>query len=406
MTDAVITGYSLVSPLGNTPEEFSRRMFAGESGVRGVNSLGVDAEFPVGAAGFIEGLPLPPLRDGLYRLESEIVLDHLLNDFLRQYGAWAPVDAVIFGTNDGGYRFHDVYKFHRRLDQLDPEGLNTEHGINFLMNRLVPHGQRDLPAGDKVSCSNACASGLVALGYARQRIASGEAERVLVICNEPRVRAEDLMRFVSLGAISRDKGDPAKASRPFTKSRSGFVKGEGAGMILLESRTAAEKRNAKVLAAVKSCAQTSDAFRLTDGREDALGVIRAMQLALERAGLRADQIDVVSAHGTSTYKNDLLETVALKKVFGEHAARVPVSALKSQIGHLNHACSLVETIAAVMMLENQRFAPTINQDDPDPECDLDYVPNESRPAKINYLMKNSTGFGGINASLILGAEKS
>jgi 3-oxoacyl-[acyl-carrier-protein] synthase II len=210
------------------------------------------------------------------------------------------------------------------------------------------------------------------------------------------------MNFYLLHALTSDEVAPQKASRPFSKTRSGFVKSEGSASLLLESEKAVKERGAKPLAQVCGYGMTSDAYRITDGREDGLCVAKAMELAIQSAGLTIDDIDYINAHGTSTPLNDRVETAAIKRVFGERAYKIPVSSLKSQIGHSTVAAGGSESIACVSMLQKQMLAPTINYDEPDPECDLDYVPNVSRKADVNYILSNNLGFGGQNASLVFG----
>jgi 3-oxoacyl-[acyl-carrier-protein] synthase II len=255
-----------------------------------------------------------------------------------------------------------------------------------------------------VSINGACSSGNQALGMAMQRIRDGEWTRALVGGVDARCSAPNLMNFHMLGALCTDDVDPATASRPFSKDRSGFIRGEGAASLILETRAAAEARGAKILATLKGYANTTDANRLTDGRDDALCVKKAMTWAVEDAGLRLDEISAISAHGTSTQLNDRLESKAIKEVFLEGAHKIPVSSLKSQIGHSTVAAGAIEAISCVMMLREQRLGPTLNYRIPDPECDLDYVPNESRAAKIEYILSNNFAFGGQNACLVFGRE--
>jgi 3-oxoacyl-[acyl-carrier-protein] synthase II len=188
-----------------------------------------------------------------------------------------------------------------------------------------------------------------------------------------------------LGALCDEEIEAAKASRPFAKDRCGFVRGEGAATLVIETRAAAEERGAEILATLRGYANTTDANRLTDGRDDALCVKKAITWAIEDAGLRLEDIDAISAHGTSTSLNDRLETKAIKEVFGSRAYQVPVTSLKSQIGHSTVAAGAIEAVSCVLMLRAQKLAPTINYNIPDPECDLDYVPNQSRAAKLNYI---------------------
>jgi len=207
------------------------------------------------------------------------------------------------------------------------------------------------------------------------------------------------MNFHLLGTLSTDPGPATQVSRPFSAGRSGFVLGEGAATLVLEERTAAERRGATILGSIAGYATTSDSYRVTDGRSDVRGAIAAMRGAVEDAG--SEQIDAISAHGTSTRMNDRLETLAIEAAFGPAARSIPVISLKSQIGHCLAAAGALEAVASILMLAEQKLAPTINYTERDPECDLDYVPNRSREASINTILSNNFGFGGQNSCVVL-----
>jgi 3-oxoacyl-[acyl-carrier-protein] synthase II len=206
--------------------------------------------------------------------------------------------------------------------------------------------------------------------------------------------------FAAAKALTTNNGDPARASRPFDRMRDGFVMAEGAGLLVIESEEHALQRGATILAELAGYGATSDAFHITQPAEDGSGAVRAMQKALAAAGLQPDDIDYLNAHGTSTPMNDKLETLAIKKVFGEYAYELPVSSTKSMTGHLLGAAGAVEAGVCVMALQNQVIPPTANYETPDPDCDLDYVPNSARSAQLEAVMTNSLGFGGHNASLV------
>jgi 3-oxoacyl-[acyl-carrier-protein] synthase II len=209
--------------------------------------------------------------------------------------------------------------------------------------------------------------------------------------------------FAGMGAmraISTRNDEPERASRPFDAERDGFILGEGAGVVVLESLEFAQARGANILAELRGYGVTNDAFHISAPVEDGSGAARCMQLALEDSGLAPEEIDYINAHGTSTRLNDKTETMAIKTVFGPRAYQVPVSSTKSMIGHLTGASGAVEAVFCVQTLHADMIPPTINYENPDPECDLDYVPNQARPAKVNHVMSNSFGFGGHNATLI------
>jgi len=206
--------------------------------------------------------------------------------------------------------------------------------------------------------------------------------------------------FENMHALSRRNDDPQGASRPFDATRDGFVMGEGSGMLILEDLEFAKARGATILAEIVGYASTGDAYHVTEPAPGGVGLVRAMRRALEKAGLRPDQVDYINAHGTSTPYNDLTETQAIKTCFGEHAYRLAISSTKSMIGHTLGAAGAVEAVISIMTILTGVIPPTINLHHPDPECDLDYVPNKARQATVNVAMSNSMGFGGHNACLI------
>jgi 3-oxoacyl-[acyl-carrier-protein] synthase II len=258
---------------------------------------------------------------------------------------------------------------------------------------------------EMVSLNSACATGNQTIGIAYQGLKAGRWTRVLVGGVDARCEASNYLNFNMLGALTTDDVPPEKASRPFSKDRSGFVRGEGAAALVMETRESAEQRGAKILAVVSGYGCTSDAYRLTDGREDGASVIHAMQEAIHTAGLTPDDIDYINAHGTSTPLNDRLETFSIKQLFKEKAYKTPVSSIKGQIGHSTIAASSIEAVACLLMLKNQLASPTINYNIPDPECDLDYVPNQSRPMRLRHVLSNSIGFGGQNTCAVFSKDE-
>lgn len=401
MNEVFVTAHGCLTPLGASAD-FERRMFAGESGVRSLADIFTDSDVPISCAGLLSPDIFPPLSENNYSAETENLIKKMLQSSLFFDKTWRPVDFVIYGSNSGVPKFGDIQKFHHRKESVNLQNLSPEFGLKVILNQLYSMGQPVLTQAQTSICVNNCITGIAAISYAFQRISLGENNRILIVCDEGRVRAEELLKYHAIGALSREKGEPTGVSRPFSKSRSGFVKGEGAGFLVLESRRSVEKNKAEAFAKVLGCGQANDAWRLTDGREDVRGMTSAMQKALSVAKIRSSDISYINAHGTSTFKNDYLETKGVKEVFGSKAYDIPVSSLKSQIGHLNYACGIVEVVACVSMLQKQMAAPTLNLNDPDPNCDLYYVPHKSEKMEIRYILKNSFGFGGSNASLILG----
>ncbi|MBW3543295.1 MAG: beta-ketoacyl-ACP synthase II, partial [Planctomycetes bacterium] len=250
--------------------------------------------------------------------------------------------------------------------------------------------------------ATACASATNAIGDAFKLIQNGMADVMITGGTEAAVTPMGLSGFARMNALSTRNDDPEKASRPFDRDRDGFVLSEGSGILVLEDYEHARRRGAPVLAEILGYGMSSDASHMTAPDPVGRGAARAMQAALRDAGVHPDQIDYINAHGTSTPLGDVAETNAIKTVFEAHAARVAVSSTKSQLGHLLGASGGVETVVCVLALETQAIPPTINLDQPDPACDLDYVPNEARQARVERVLKNSFGFGGHNACLVLG----
>jgi 3-oxoacyl-[acyl-carrier-protein] synthase II len=255
--------------------------------------------------------------------------------------------------------------------------------------------------GHASSVSTACAAGAQAIGEAAEVVRRGDAEVMLAGGAEAPITALSLGAFCVMRALStRSNHDPARASRPFDGLRDGFVPGEGAAVLVLERLSNARRRGARLLAEIVGYAASSDAFHVTAPDPEGHGAARAIRRALQRAKLDPQQVDYINAHATSTPVGDLAETMAIKQVFGEYAASVPISATKSMIGHLTGAAGAVEAAATILSLQHSLIPPTINQEQPDPACDLDYVPNTARPAALQVAISNSFGFGGVNAVLV------
>jgi len=255
--------------------------------------------------------------------------------------------------------------------------------------------------GPNLSVVTACATGTHAIGEAFRIIQRGEADVMVAGGTESAITPLSIAGFAAARALSTQNDEPERASRPFEKNRNGFVMGEGAGILILEELEHAKRRGAKILAEVVGYGTSGDAYHMTAPAPEGEGAARAIENAIRDAGIRPEDIDYINAHGTSTKFNDLFETMAIKRVFGEHAYRVKISSIKSMIGHLLGAAGGVEVVSSVKTIETGIIPPTINYEEPDPECDLDYTPNEAAKADVRYVLKNSFGFGGTNACLIL-----
>ncbi len=410
MREVAITGAGVVCPLGNDLESFGREMFAGASGVRDLRGDRVSPGFPVpyGGTVCVEDLdaPVPSAALSNDRLFAAVATLQALASLPGDL----PVDAVVYGTAESV----DLPALEETLSGETPglappadrperwSRLRAEGPLEVIGELLSGRGHGALDASRQISISSACATGNQALGLAFHRIRHGHWRRALAGAVDTRLNMSSLMCFHMLSALMTEDCPPEKASRPFSIDRAGFVRSEAAATFVLENLESAEARGAEILALITGYGHTSDAYHFTEGRPDGEAVIAALAAAIRDAGLEPDAIDAISAHGTSTPLNDRLETAAIKEVFGPRAYRVPVSSLKSQLGHSTIAAGAVEAAACLLMLREQRLAPTINyrEDEIDPECDLDYVPNRSRPAKLRRILSNSFGFGGHNACLV------
>jgi 3-oxoacyl-[acyl-carrier-protein] synthase II len=255
--------------------------------------------------------------------------------------------------------------------------------------------------GPNMAVVTACATGTNALGEAAEAIRRGQADAILAGGSEASIVPIAMAGLSVMGALSKRNGEPQRASRPFDKERDGFVMGEGAAVLLLESLDYALARGARILAEISGYGSTNDAYHISAPAENGAGAAACMKLALENAGLEPKQISYINAHGTSTPLNDKSETAAIKTVFGDWAYKIPVSSTKSMTGHLLGASGALEGLICVKVLLEGILPATINYESPDPMCDLDYVPNTARPAQVQHIMSNSFGFGGHNATIIL-----
>jgi 3-oxoacyl-[acyl-carrier-protein] synthase II len=307
---------------------------------------------------------------------------------------------VIVGSGIGGMIVYDTE--HRKLIEKGPRRISPFF-IPMMIPDIVP-GQISIKYGLKgpnYSSVSACASGAHAIGLGMIHIQRGDADIMVVGGTEGVVTQMAFAAFSNAKALSTRNDDPSKASRPFDKDRDGFVIGEGAGIVILEELEHAKKRGARIYAEFSGFGFTSDAYHITAPHPEGDGAIRAMRLAVKDSRLSPDTVDYVNAHGTSTGLNDKTETLAIKAAFGDHARRLQISSNKSMIGHLLGASGAVEFVATALTLNRGVIPPTINYQTPDPECDLDYVPNEARTSVVKAAVSNSFGFGGHNVSLCL-----
>jgi 3-oxoacyl-[acyl-carrier-protein] synthase II len=421
MRRVVITGMGVITPLGHSVAELFRSQVAGESGVGPITHFDAST-FPTRIAAEVRDFDLsrhvdqPELwasaceASRFAAAAAKMALDDaglLTGQDRRRFGVYLGTGEathevpVLLGlvarTYQPELRDVDAVEMARLGAQHYTAGGQHEQELHMASAHLAEYF--DLQ-GPNYSCLTACAAGTQAVGEALELIRRGEAELMLAGGAHSMIYPMGVTGFNLLTALSTHNGEPAKASRPFDLRRDGFVLGEGAGVVILEELEHARRRGAPIHAELTGYGSTADAFRVTDSHPEGRGAIACVRAALRDARLAPEDIGYINAHGTSTRLNDLVETVTIKKVFGEHAKRVPISSTKSMLGHLIGAAGAVELIISVEAMRQGVLPPTINQETPDPECDLDYIPNEAREAKVRHVLSESFGFGGQNAALI------
>lgn len=404
----VITGMGVVTALGNALESFWTGLLEGKSGV-GPLTLFDTTDFKVHFGGQVRDWN----PDALFGTKEARRLDRFaqfallaaqsaVEDSGIDFSRMEPYRAgVMIGSGIGG--LHEFEEQHRNLIEKGPSRISPFTIPKLMVN--AASGQVSIKYGIKGPTSavaTACASAANAIGDAFRWIQSGAADAMITGGSEAAITHMGLGGFASMRALSTRNDDPPRASRPFDKDRDGFVLAEGAGALILEEESLAKARGARIYAELLGYGMSADGSHITAPDEEGRGAARAMRNCLEDARRPADGIDYINAHGTSTPLGDLAETKAMKSVFGAHAKRLMISSTKSQLGHLLGASGGVELVASALAIHRGQIPPTINLDTPDPECDLDYVPNVAREARVDYAMSNSFGFGGHNASLLIG----
>jgi 3-oxoacyl-[acyl-carrier-protein] synthase II len=400
----VITGTGIISPLGHNVPDTWAALLAGQSGL-GVPTLLGDYDHI--AARVCEVKDFDPVeaigrREARRRDRYQQLATVAANEALTQSGLQIADEnrervGIFMGTGVGGI-----------LTLVEQEHTLMEKGLRrlspFAITMIMPNGAGGMLAidygifGPSTTITTACAAGNDAIGYAFKAIRAGEVDAVLAGGSEAILTSVAVGGFERAGAIS-----PATehTPRPFDKNRDGLVPGEGAGMLVLESLSHAQARGATILAEIAGYGQTTDAFHITAPSEGGLGAARAITKALEDAGVSPDEVDYISAHGTGTPLNDSHETMSIKAALGEHAYNVGVSSTKSMTGHIMGATGAIESVFCTLAIRDQIMPPTINYETPDPECDLDYIPNVARPAKVKVTLDNAFGFGGHNSVLVI-----
>ena len=402
----VVTGVGLVTPLGSGNDSVWNRILKGESGVSTITRFDT-SRFDTKIAGEIKDF-----NPEDFISHKEIKKMDLFIHYVLAATKFAVDDAkldmatedatrvgVVAGTGLGG--LPTLEKYHTILLERGP-GRISPFFIPMLIANEAPghiaieHGLK----GPNLCIVTACATGAHSIGDAFRIIQYGDADVMVAGGTEANLTPLTVGGFNAMKALSRRNDEPTKASRPFERDRDGFVVAEGAGVVILEELEHALKRGAKIYAELAGYGYNGDAYHITAPCPDGDGFIRCMKMALKDAGASEEDVDYINAHGTSTDMNDHIETVAIKEVFKDRAYKIPVSSTKSMTGHLLGAAGAVEGVFSVLAIRDQVCPPTINYDNPDPECDLDYVPNVARNHEIDMAMSNSFGFGGTNCTLI------
>ena len=418
----VITGMGCVTPMGADVEQVWSGLKEGQSGV-GYTSIFDASGFPTKISAEVRDWDISDVGEDpeKWRLRGRhtkfaagaakrAVLDSGVLD--------SQVDptrfGVYLGSGEGQQDFHLFTKMMTSAlaGQEFDIALFTKAGIETLHPTIELEQEPNMPAGHLASmfdaqgpnanCLTACAASSQAIGEAAEIIRRGDADVMLSGGTHSMIHPFGVTGFNLLTALSTNNEHPTKASRPFDRDRDGFVLGEGAAMVVVEELEHAKRRGARIYGELQGYGSTADAFRITDTHPEGRGATRCIKLAIEDAGLNYDQIDYINAHGTSTSVNDKVETLAIKNVFGPAAYQTPVSSTKSMMGHLIAAAGATERIICLLAIRDRVLPPTINYENPDPECDLDYIPNVAREAKCDVALSNSFGFGGQNVSLIVG----
>ncbi len=403
----VVTGMGVVAPNGNNVSEYWDALTAGQSGIDHITYFDT-TDFPVKIAGEVNNFDAEQYFErkevrkldpfSIYALVASNEAIHMSG---LDAGGFDPQRAgVMLGCGIGGITTllaEHVVLQNRGARRITP----------FFVTKLIANiagGQIAIKwdlQGSNQTVNSACASATDAIGLALRVIQSGTADIMVAGGTEASIRDLPLAGFSKIRALCNTADPPQSASRPFDKDRSGFIMGEGAGIIVLETEEHAKSRGATILGELAGYGSTNDAFHVTQPSEGGAGAVKAMQLAMEDAGAEPEEVDYINAHGTSTPFNDKNETVAIKTVFGDHARKLKISSTKSMTGHLLGASGGIEAIAALKAIEKQIIPPTINYMTPDPDCDLDYVPNTAEETQVNSVLSNTFGFGGHNAVVFM-----
>jgi 3-oxoacyl-[acyl-carrier-protein] synthase II len=402
----VITGIGLVSSLGIGTGPNWSALLAGTSGVTRVTRFDVSA-FATQIAAEVKGFDPLQFIDKKDVKKMDVFIQYAVaasqfamdDSGLRITPANAAEVGVFLGSGIGG--FSTIEREHKALLDGGPRRISPFFIPSAIIN--LASGQVSIRFGAKgpnLATCTACSASAHAIGDSYEIIRRGDADAMIAGGSEAAITPMSVGGFGALRALSTRNDAPERASRPFDRDRDGFIIGEGAGVLILEELEHARRRDARIYAEIVGYGMSGDAYHITAPSEDGDGGVRAMTMALRKAGVATEEVDYINAHGTSTPYNDKLETLAIKKCFGEHARTLAISSTKSMTGHLLGGAGGLEAGISALAVHDQRVPPTINIENPDPECDLDYVPHTARSMPIQYALSNSFGFGGTNAALL------
>ena len=402
----VVTGLGMITPLGIGVEESWKGLLAGKSGVKRITQFDATG-FPTQIAGEVVGfnpedyIEIKEIKkmDRFIHFAIAATQMAMTDSGLKITDENAERTGVIIGSGIGGLR--SIEHYHSVLLEKGPKKISPFFIPMLIVNLAA--GQISIKFGAKgpnSAVSTACATGSHAIGDAYEIIQRGDADAMIAGGTEAVITPLGIGGFNAMKALSTRNDEPEKASRPFDIDRDGFIMGEGSGVIILESLETAMNRGARIYAEIIGYGMTADAYHITSPPPNGEGAARCIRLALKDAGISPSEVDYINPHGTSTKAGDELETKAIKTVFGEDAYKIPVGSTKSMTGHLLGAAGGIEAVISILTICEGVIPPTINLDKPDPECDLDYVPNHARKAEVKCALSNSFGFGGTNACLL------
>jgi 3-oxoacyl-[acyl-carrier-protein] synthase II len=395
----VITGMNIISSLGLNLDENWEQMIAGQSGVRKITLFdpsGLETQIAAQVPDSFEEYASARVKKrqaGQMTRVTRMCFVCAKDTVEKEAIDFETFDksrvAVILGVVNTG---------NSSIEGKVPSRNSILKGMNNSMAAWI--SMEYVLSGPSYTVATACSSSAYAIGLGYDLIKSGKADMVITGGADSIINPEEIEGFNQLFALSTGNNEPEKASRPFSEDRDGFVIGEGAGIMILESEESAKKRKANIYGELAGYALTTEGYNIMAPKKDGEGMAETMEKALIDTGIDKSEVDYISAHGTSTMLNDLYETMAIKKVFGEHVANIAVSSQKSMIGHTVGAAGVIEGIVSVLSIKNKILTPTINLDKPDPDLDLDYVPNQSRKSEVRVALSNSFAFGGHNATLV------